>query len=123
MDPPKASSNDPSTWDTYGAANTVAELCGHDGGVGFVDNFGDLNCADEDFEKELKQAGLPHIRFHDLRHSAATLLMAQGVPIKMISELLGHSTIRMALDLYSHVLDPIRQDAADRMDDLLGDVG
>lgn len=77
----------------------------------------------EDFEKALKQAGLPHIRFHDLRHSAATLLMAQGVPIKMVSELLGHSTTRMTLDIYSHVLDPMRQEAADRMDDLLGGVG
>lgn len=77
----------------------------------------------EDFEKALKLAGLPHIRFHDLRHSAATLLMAQGVPIKMVSELLGHSTTRMTLDVYSHVLDPMRQEAADRMDDLLGGVG
>lgn len=60
---------------------------------------------------------------HDLRHSATTLLIAQAVSIKMVSELLGHSTTRMTLNVYSHVLHPIRQDAAERMYDFLGNVG
>jgi integrase len=74
----------------------------------------------EDFEKALKRAGLPRIRFHDLRHSAATLLLAQGVPVKTISELLGHSTTRMTLDVYAHVLETMKQEAADSMDAVLG---
>jgi integrase len=74
----------------------------------------------EDFERALKRGGLPRIRFHDLRHSAATLLLAQGVPVKMISELLGHSTTRMTLDVYAHVLETMKQEAADSMDAVLG---
>lgn len=60
---------------------------------------------------------------HDLRHSATTLLIAQAVPIKMVSELLGHSTTRMTLDVYSHVLHPMRQEAAEGMHDFPGNVG
>lgn len=52
----------------------------------------------------LKQAGLPDIRFHDLRHSTATLLLSLGVHPKVVQEILGHSVIGMTLDIYSHVL-------------------
>ena len=52
----------------------------------------------------LKKAGLPEIRFHDLRHSAATLLLSEGVHSKVVQEMLGHSTISMTMDVYSHVL-------------------
>jgi site-specific recombinase XerD len=51
----------------------------------------------------LERAGLPRLRFHDLRHSAATLLLARGVHPKVVSELLGHTQIGITLDLYSHV--------------------
>jgi integrase len=71
------------------------------------------------FQRTLKQAGLPRIRIHDLRHTAASLLLAQGVPVKMVSEILGHSGSRITLDVYRHVFDSTRQQAADRMDDLL----
>ena len=67
----------------------------------------------------IRKAGLPPMRFHDLRHSCATLLIAQGVPIKLISEILGHTNVRMTLDVYSHVLDEAREEAANRMDVLL----
>lgn len=52
----------------------------------------------------LEQAGLPRIRFHDLRHTAATLLLQQGVHAKVVSTLLGHSSIGLPLDTSSHVL-------------------
>jgi len=56
------------------------------------------------FDKVLREAGLPHMRFHDLRHSAATILLMSGVHPKVVQERLGHSTIAMTLDAYSHVL-------------------
>ena len=52
----------------------------------------------------LKRAGLPHIRFHDLRHTCATLLLSKNVHPKFVQELLGHATIAITLDTYSHVL-------------------
>jgi integrase len=52
----------------------------------------------------LKRAGLPRIRFHDLRHTCATLLLSEGVHPKFVQELLGHATIAITLDTYSHVM-------------------
>jgi integrase len=69
-------------------------------------------------DRLLKDAGLPHMRFHDLRHSAATILLAAGVNPKVIQELLGHSKIGITLDVYSHVLPSMHQEAASKMDDL-----
>lgn len=54
------------------------------------------------FKKVLLDAGLPHMRFHDLRHSAATILLSMNVHPKLVQEVLGHSTINMTLDTYSH---------------------
>jgi len=68
------------------------------------------------FAPLLERAGLPKIRFHDLRHTAATLLMSQGVPIKVASEMLGHADITTTLRTYSHVLPGMQQQAADAMD-------
>lgn len=68
----------------------------------------------------LKRAGLPHIRFHDLRHTAATLLLADNINPKVVSELLGHTSVSITLDRYSHVLPSMQQDAAAAMDRLLG---
>lgn len=56
---------------------------------------------------------------HSLRHSSASLLLAQGVPLKLISELLGHSSIRVTSDVYSHVLEPLKRDVADAMESAL----
>ena len=68
----------------------------------------------------LKEAGLPDIRFHDLRHSAATLLLSEGVHPKVVQELLGHSNISMTMDVYSHVLPGMQQDAISRLNNTLG---
>jgi integrase len=53
----------------------------------------------------------PHIRFHDLRHTAATLLLLAGVHPKVVSEMLGHASIAITLDLYSHVLPDMQREA------------
>lgn len=74
-------------------------------------------------KKILKEAGLPSIRFHDLRHSAATLLMEKGVHAKVVQELLGHSSIMMTLDIYSHVLPSLQEDTKNKLDDLFNDQG
>lgn len=70
-------------------------------------------------EKHLKVAGLPRVRFHDLRHTAATLLLSARVNPKVVSEMLGHATMAITLDIYSHVLPDMQQDAAHAMGTLL----
>jgi integrase len=67
----------------------------------------------------LHKAGLPVLRVHDLRHTAATLLLEAGTHPKVVQDLLGHSTIAMTLDLYSHVTPRIQQEATTRMQELL----
>ena len=71
------------------------------------------------FAKVLKKAGLPHIRFHDLRHSHATLLLKGGVHPKIVSERLGHANIGITLDTYSHVLPGLQEKAAEHFDNLV----
>ena len=63
----------------------------------------------------LDQAQLPKMRFHDLRHSAATLLLAMGVHPKMVQDLLGHSNIATTMDTYSHVLPSMQKEVVDKM--------
>jgi integrase len=71
------------------------------------------------FRPLLMRAGLPRIRFHDLRHTAATLLLRRGVNPKIVSEMLGHSSVAITLDIYSHVVPDMQQLAADAMDETL----
>ncbi len=68
------------------------------------------------FARLLTRAGLPSMRFHALRHAAATLLMIEGVPVKAVSEMLGHSDIATTLRIYSHVLPTMQDAAADAID-------
>lgn len=68
----------------------------------------------------LAQAGLPNIRFHDMRHSCASLLIAQGVPLEIVSRILGHSQISLTMNTYVHLLPQAQQQAADAMDRLFG---
>jgi integrase len=71
------------------------------------------------FQRQLTAAGLPHQRFHDLRHGAASYLLAAGVPLRVVQEMLGHSQISTTADIYAHVLPELQRDAAERMGDLL----
>lgn len=70
------------------------------------------------FRPLLAKAGLPYIRFHDLRHSAATLMLSLGEQPKVVQERLGHSTIGVTMDTYSHVLPDMQRKAASRLDAL-----
>jgi integrase len=75
-----------------------------------------------EFQDVLTLAGLPKMRLHDLRHSAVAILIAQGVNIKAISELLGHSSVAFTLQVYGHLLEETRKETADRMDAALSPV-
>jgi integrase len=69
------------------------------------------------FKPLLQQAGLPQIRFHDLRRTCATLLLSKNVNPKVVSEMLGHATIAITLDTYSHVLPTMQDSAVKAMED------
>ncbi len=75
------------------------------------------------FKRLLMNAGLPDMRFHDLRHSAASLLLAQGVPMRMITDLLGHTTIGTTADIYAHIAPAMRRETAAIMDKILAVAG
>jgi integrase len=75
------------------------------------------------FAKLVRQAGLPHIRLHDLRHTHATLMLAAGIHPKIVSERLGHASIGITLDTYSHVLPGLQEAAAERFDRMLEGIG
>ena len=77
------------------------------------------NIVRRSFKLILKKAGLPDIRFHDLRHTAASLLLVQGVDPRVVMETLGHSQISLTMDTYSHVMPVLMRDAADKMDAIL----
>ena len=72
------------------------------------------------FQLALARAGLPHQRFHDLRHAAATVLIEQGVDLAIVSRMLGHSDLATTADVYGHLTDRMLQTAADRMDAAFG---
>lgn len=95
-----------------------------DCGLGFPNTLGGpmerRNLLRREFVPLLQRAGLPLIRFHDLRHTAATLLLAQGVHPKVASEMLGHSSVGITLDRYSHVTPDMQQEAARAMSELFG---
>lgn len=74
----------------------------------------------ESLQRRLKRAGLPAMRVHDLRHTAATLHLAGGTNPKIVQELLGHSTITLTLDTYSHVIEGMQAEAARTMDTRVG---
>ena len=67
------------------------------------------------FQQLLLEAGLPRMRFHDLRHGAATILLALGVDLRTIMETLGHSQIGVTMDTYAGVIPELKRDAADRV--------
>ena len=71
------------------------------------------------FAPLLQKAGLPRSRFHDLRHTCATLLLSKNIHPKYVQELLGHATVSITLDTYSHVLPGMGNQVADAMEDVL----
>jgi integrase len=92
-------------------------------GLVFASNTGTYfhpNRSLQEFDRLLEAAALPHMRFHDLRHSAATLLLSMDVHPKVVQELLGHSDIRMTLDTYSHVLPTLQSDAMAQLHQAFG---
>lgn len=76
------------------------------------------NMVKRSFKPLLAKAGLPGIRFHDLRHTAATLLLSRGVHPKVVSEMLGHADISITLRIYAHVTPHMQQAAVAVMDAL-----
>jgi len=71
------------------------------------------------YRKIVEASGLPYIRFHDLRHTHATLMLQQGVHPKVVSERLGHSTIGITMDTYTHVLPNMQKEAAQQFEQLI----
>ncbi len=94
-----------------------------DSGLVFTTPFGtpiDPRNLHRQFKALLMAAGLPQaVRFHDLRHGCASYLLSQGVPLKTISDLLGHSSITVTSDIYAHIAPQMLQEAAAKMDALL----
>ena len=78
------------------------------------------NLLSRSFYPLLEKAGLPRVRFHDLRHTCATVLLAHGVHPKLVQEQLGHSQISLTLDTYSHVLPALQRECAATMDGIFG---
>ncbi len=94
-----------------------------DDGLVFTSGVGTLinptNLRKRSFAPLLQLANLPPIRFHDLRHTCATLLFGRGVHPKYVQELLGHSNIAITLDTYSHVIPGMGGQTARAMEDAL----
>jgi integrase len=98
----------------------------HETGLVFTSTIGtpiEVGNLRRQFWRVLEKAGLPRMRFHDLRHSCASLLLVQGVPARVVMETLGHSNISVTMDTYTHVLPELQRQAADAMDRALGDRG
>ncbi len=77
------------------------------------------NIINRSFNPLLEKARLPPIRFHDLRHTCATLLLGKGIHPRIVQEMLGHASISLTLDTYSHVLLDMQGQAVSAMDGLL----
>lgn len=77
------------------------------------------NVLDKYFRLTVDRLGLPRVRFHDLRHTNATLLLQKGIPVKVVSERLGHSSVSITLDTYSHMLLDMQKDSSEAFDNLI----
>jgi integrase len=74
---------------------------------------------EKEFKRLIEMAGIPVIRFHDLRHTAASLMLNHGVESFIVSRRLGHSTVQITMDLYGHILPGAQRQAADLMNELV----
>jgi integrase len=92
----------------------------HDMGLVFASSRGtalEQSNIHRQFKRLLADIGLPaSVRIHDLRHSSASLLLNLGIPLKVIQTILGHSSIKVTADIYSHLAPQMQRDAADQMD-------
>jgi integrase len=75
-----------------------------------------------EFKEILRKAGLPDIRFHDLRHTAATLMLRDGIHPKIVQERLGHAQIYITMDTYPHILPTMQDEVAKKMDELIAPI-
>jgi integrase len=94
----------------------------HDLDLVFPGKHGDYLCFTtlvRQFNRLLEAAALPEMRFHDLRHTCATLLLSMGISPKVVSELLGHSSIKITMDRYGHVIPGMQKFAMHQYDILL----
>ena len=100
---------------SFGSGYTANDyVCKRESGESFKPNY-----ITERFIKIIRKHDLPKIRFHDLRHSAASLLLANGFSLKEIQEYLGHADISTTANIYGHLLFKAKQNMADRMDFVL----
>jgi integrase len=79
----------------------------------------DPSVLSHDFHRIAKQAGLENVRFHDLRHTFASLMLLRGAKPKVISEALGHSSVAFTMDVYSHIIEGMQSDAMALLDEVL----
>ena len=70
------------------------------------------------FDAAVEAAKVPRIRLHDLRHTVATRMLEAGVPVKVVSEILGHSSVAFTMDRYSHVIPSMQESAVTMLADL-----
>jgi integrase len=94
-------------------AREQADLFGYPDGLGLP--LAPNILAERTYERLVKAAGVKRIVFHGLRHTSATLLLSSGVPVKVVSERLGHAKASMTLDIYTHVLPTMQRAAADSL--------
>jgi integrase len=100
----------------------AAGRCWVDGDFVFATTIGtplDSRNGTKAFQRTLKRAGLPHQRFHDLRHACATLLLEDGEELGVVSRILGHSQIATTADVYAHLTPAMLERSAARMDAIL----
>lgn len=71
------------------------------------------------FKPALNRAGIDSLRFHDLRHTYASLLLANGAPMKYVQHQLGHSSIKMTMDLYTHLLPEVNEQCVNLLDNIV----
>jgi len=79
----------------------------------------DPSILSHEFARIARQAGLENVRFHDLRHTFASLMFLRGAKPKVISEALGHSSVAFTMDVYSHIIEGMQEDAMALLDEVL----
>jgi len=79
----------------------------------------DPSVLSHEFHRIVKRAGLESVRFHDLRHTFASLMLLRGAKPKVISEALGHSSVAFTMDTYSHIIEGMQSDAMALLDEVL----